>query len=161
MKVTVTSSVPVFLRCNWSLTWMSFLDWADFLGTVFTKRHLYCVTFIKRIKQEMSNSEINRSLWTWLKPAQLSPNPEVLYKTAQQNSEVEQRSRCWRVSRTAAEEAMNVILQGSFPWLKTLFYLHYRISFYVALYVWEALPSKQIVFCRLLSLQPPEEVGWF
>lgn len=47
---------------------------------------------------------------------------------------------------TAVEEAMNVILQGSFPWLKTVFYLNYQISFYVALYVWEALPSRQRVF---------------
>lgn len=157
--------MPVFLWCNWSVTWMSFLDWADFLGTVFSKLHLYCITFIKRIKWKQRSSEINRSLWTtlctWLKPAQLSPNPGILYETAQQNPWVEQWSRFSRGSMTAVEEAMNVILQGSFPWLEIVLYLHYQIPFYVALYVWEALPSKWMVFCGLFSLHPPRLIDWY
>lgn len=165
VKVTVISSMPVFLWCNWGVTWMSFLDWDDFLWTVFTKHRCYCMTFIKRIKQATSSSEINCFLWTapctWLKLAQLSPNTGIFYKTAHQNPEVEQRSRFSRGSTTTAEEATNVILQGSLPWLKPVFYLHYQFSFYVAFYVWEALPSKQIVLCGLLSIQPPKEVGWF
>lgn len=58
---------------------MSFLDWADFLGAVFPKHHLYHITLIKKIKQQTGSSEIYCSLWntpcTWLKLDPLSQNP--------------------------------------------------------------------------------------
>lgn len=55
--------------------------------------------------------------------------------------------------------AKNIILQASCHWLKMVFYLLYQILFYVALYVWEELPSKRIVFCGLSSLQNPKDAG--